>query len=143
MKDKLLDILLIVLALVAIASIIFVGAKSVGASWCPLKKGSTPEEQERICYAWNISQDINWILTLERESGFSPDAISPINYDGSRDYTICQLNSRYHWSFIASNPSWEQQLHYCAGVYASSGGTDFYGYFKRFQVIDRFIIFNN
>ena len=114
----------------------------VSASWAPLKRNTTPEVQEVINYAWHISQDEAWILTLERESGFYPEAKSPINYDGSRDYFLCQLNSRYHWNFIKTNPNWKQQLLYCAEVYSRSGGKAFYGYFVRNTVKDRFIFFS-
>ena len=127
---------LLILLLILIPNITF-------ASWAPLKKNTTPEIQEVINYAWHISQDPAWILTLERESGFYPDAISQSNADGSRDYYICQLNSRYHWEFIKTKPNWKQQLHYCAEVYSRSGGKSFYGYFVRNTVKNRFIFFNN
>ena len=118
---------------------------SAKASWAPLKKGANPQTQEFINYAWHISQDKSFIMTIERESGFSLGAISPMNYDGSVDRGIMQLNSRYHGAFINSPEfgDYKHQLLYGAEVYARSGGKAFNGYFKRYEVYNRFIWYNN
>ena len=117
----------------------------VGATWAPILKGGDENQQEFVRYAWSISQDVNWILTIARESGFSLGAISPLNSDGSRDRGIMQLNSRYHGAFISSPEfgDYKHQLLYGAEVYARSGGKAFNGYFKRWQVYNRFIWFSN
>lgn len=115
------------------------------APQAPLKK-NTGEGlvQDIIRYAWEISPDPDFIATLEAESGFNPEAISPPNWDGSRDFLLCQLNSRYHWSFIKTNPDWKSQVHYCASVYANASSRGilhrtFYGWNKREQMKERFI----
>ena len=118
--------------------------QSAKASWAPLKKNTTPEIQEKINMVWHYSQDPAVVLTFERESGFA-NAISPYNLDGSRDYSECQLNSRYHWAFISSPAfqDWRERIAYCMEVYSRSGGKSFNGYFVRNTVKNRFIFFNN
>lgn len=114
------------------------------ASWAPLKKNATPEQQEKINMIWHYSQDPAVVLTFERESGLN-NAISYYNADGSRDFGECQLNSRYHWAFISSPAfqDWHERIAYCMEVFSRSKGTAFYGFFVRNTVKDRFLFFNN
>ena len=116
---------------------------STQATWAPLKKVGNPEQDEAIRYAWSISQDPNWIMTLERESGFYLKARN-VNYNNSIDSGLCQLNSTYHWRFINSPEfqDYRHQLLYCAEVYSRNKNA-FYGHAKRLQVKDRFVWFNN
>ncbi len=121
--------------------------QSAKASWCPIKKNTSPEIQDVICYFWQISPDPDFILTIERESGFYPEA-KGYNTNGTFDWGLGQLNSAYHSKFINSKPNWIQQAHYVAEVYARASRegklqTTFYGYGVRNTVKDRFIFFKN
>lgn len=79
------------------------------------------------------------LATWYAESGFTPSSISGINSNGTRDYGICQLNSRYHTPFIES-PDFQdpyKQIDYCVSVYydavkkGRSLGSVWYGWANR------------
>ncbi len=59
------------------------------------------------------------VMTWIHESGFNPEAVSGKNSNGTRDYGLCQLNSRYHWEFINSEEFKDpiKQIDYCLSVY--------------------------
>lgn len=107
----------------------------------PLKKGSGGYTQELLRLAWDISPDPNWIMTIEAESGWRIDAVSPTG-----DYGLCQLNRSYHRRFIESEGFKDPrtQLLYCASVYANAASrgrlqTTFYGYNVRLKTKNNFI----
>jgi hypothetical protein len=99
------------------------------------KKGASSEQNQWIQYAYERC-GLDCVLTFEAESGWIllRESIKA-NRDGTRDFGVCQLNSRYHKKFINSqdfqNPY--KQLDYCIGVWndAIKRGrikTTFYGY---------------
>ncbi len=47
------------------------------------EEGLTTEEKNTLC------------ATVGGESGWIPEAVGPLNKDGTRDYGICQINSHY------------------------------------------------
>jgi hypothetical protein len=130
----------LVLAVLVAVSIIFVlTAHKTYASWVPLRVDGNQEKQDKVAWAWQISPDPNWIMTIERESGFD-NAISPTG-----DYGECQLNYKYHKAFINSPEfkDWRIRILYCAEVYSRDNGKSFSGFFVRNTVKNRFTWFNN
>lgn len=110
--------------------------------YAPLKIGGSERQQEIIAFAWDISQDPDWIATLEAENGlWTVDRVGVTN-----DRGLCQLNPRYHWAFINSEQfqDYRAQLLYCAQVYASASAqgrlsTTFYGWNKRSITKNNFV----
>ena len=115
-----------------------------------IKTWSDYEQLKLINYAYEISNNVDFIYTIEAESSkWSVDIVSVANSNGTKDYWICMLNSQYHSKFINSEDfkDWYKQLDYCWGVYQdwikkSRLETTFYGYNARSKVKDRFIINN-
>ena len=130
---------IILLVLTALAIIFAFVANKAYATWVPLRTDGNQEKQDKVACAWQISQDPNWIMTIERESGFD-NAISPTG-----DYGECQLNYKYHKAFIDSPDfqDWRVRILYCAEVYARGNGSSFAGYYVRNTVKNRFIWFTN
>jgi hypothetical protein len=129
----------ILVILVGLAIILAVAVNSASASWVPLRTDGNKEKQDKVAWAWQISQDPNWIMTIERESGFD----NAISHTG--DYGECQLNYRYHKAFI-NDPKfqdWRIRILYCAEVYARDNGRSFAGFYVRNTVKNRFVWFNN
>lgn len=109
----------------------------------PIKIGASHEQNQWIKYAFDRC-GIECIKTWIAESGFVLDRKSnSVNYDGTRDYGICQMNSRYHKQFIFKNKkhgSFSQefldpykQLDRCIGIWNDAMKknrikTTFYGY---------------
>ena len=114
-----------------------------------IKKNASPQQQEKVDYAWKISKDPDFIYTLEMENGlWTKNRLSnQVGINGYRDQGLCQLNRQYHLDFIMS-PEFqdhEKQLDYCWEVYknAKEGGrinTTFYGYNNRHKAKDHFIL---
>ncbi len=109
----------------------------------PIKIGGTPEQQEIIDYAWSISNDPDWILTLNTESGnWTVDRIGGLNngYIG-----LCQMSMYYHREFISAPEFYDyrHQLLYCAELYSRAmeeGRIDiiFQGYTDRWKSVSNF-----
>lgn len=105
----------------------------------PVKKGASKEMQEMVDYAWKLSKDLDFILTIEAESGFNPKAVNK-NRDGSIDSGIAQINHYWH-KHIVRDPKyqdWKFQLEQGWKLY--KGGTRFYGYDVRHRVQNRFVM---
>lgn len=67
------------------------------------KNGASKEQNEWISYAF-ARCGIDCVTTWQAESGWVLDRKgNTANKDGSRDYGECQMNSRYHASFIFAN----------------------------------------
>lgn len=51
-----------------------------------------------LCKDYNAPEDFYYLIlaVMERESCFDVNAISDLNSNGTRDYGICQINSKYH-----------------------------------------------
>jgi len=114
----------------------------------PVKIDGTQEQQEIIDYAWSLSNDQDWILTLETENGhWTVDRIGGLNngYIG-----LCQLSRYYHKAFIESPEflDYKHQLLYCVEVYARAMDegrihSTFQGYTDRWKAINNFTWRNN
>ena len=106
-----------------------------------MKKGASPEQQEKIDYAFLISNnDKDFVYTLEAENGLWSTERSSIivGANGYRDVGLCQLSRQWHSDFINSPEfkDYKKQLEYCWGVYQDGVKrgrikTTFYGYNKR------------
>jgi len=110
------------------------------------KKITDPYTQQIIDYAYKTWGE-DFVLTLEAESWFNPDAISPKNTNWSRDYGLCQLNSNYYSDFINSkafsNPF--SQIDLCRLIYKNWIDRwilhkRMFWYNVRHKVRDRFIL---
>ena len=72
---------------------------------------------------WNIKWTYsceNFILTLNSENWWrNKDIVSPQNWNWTRDYGLCQLNSAYHSNFINSSHFADpyRQIEYCLWVW--------------------------
>lgn len=95
-----------------------------------LKKGASPEQQEKIDYAYEISQDENFVYLLEAENGHF-DHLRPsksVGSNGFRDYGLCQINAGWHPAIVNDRrfrADWRWQLQTCLRLYQT--GTVFYG----------------
>jgi hypothetical protein len=113
----------------------------------PIKRKSGTDEQHKIVeYLWNKTQNIDLILTFERESGLDKNAYN-VNKNGSFDKGLCQVNSNYHLDWINSKDFKDiyKQMDYCIDLYLSYEkrgivGKRFYAYNKRSTVRDRYVI---
>lgn len=112
----------------------------------PYKIGAGVEQQQLIQYVWEKTHEPRLIYTIEAESGWIWDRVGiAANYDGTRDYLLCQLNSYWHKEFLASSEAQDpyKVADYCIAVWgdASIKGkltTTFYGYNNINKVKDRF-----
>jgi hypothetical protein len=114
--------------------------KILGQSYC-LRKDYGVNGNKKIAMASVISDnDLSFLATIEIESGWNENAVSPINSNGTRDYGVMQLNSKYHWKFINSEEFKDvrEQLKYGYAVYQDRPQA-FYGWYKRKKVYERFI----
>jgi hypothetical protein len=112
---------------------------STRPSASPVKKGASKAMQEMVDYAWSISQSIDFVLTIEAESGFNPKARN-VNRNGTVDSGLAQINHFYHPS-IVKDPrfkDWKWQLEKGWELY--KGGTRFYGKDVRHKVRNRFVM---
>lgn len=104
-----------------------------------IKKNATPSMQEMVDYAWSISKNVDFILTIEAESRFNPRAVGR-NSNGTRDHGIAQINDYWHRD-IVKDPrfaDWKWQLEKGWELYKS--GTKFYGFDVRHKVRNRFVM---
>jgi len=136
------------LILATFLALFFAGSASAKVSnhpiykYAPIKIGGSDRQNEVIAFAWDISQDPDWIATLEAENGlWTTDRVGVTG-----DRGLCQLNPRYHWAFINSPEfnDYKQQLLYCAQVYSQASqkgriSTTFYGWNRRAITKNNFI----
>jgi hypothetical protein len=111
------------------------------------QKHNVGQDQNQIIKYASIAtaNNLDFISTLEAENGlFSIDRVSKPNRNGTKDYGLCQLNSRYHSNFIKSADfkDYKKQIDYCWKVYQKRP-TAFYGYYKREKVKSRFYLTTN
>lgn len=105
----------------------------------PMKIGASPSMQAMVDYAWSISKSMDFVLTIEAESGFNPQARN-VNRNGTVDSGIAQINHYYHPQ-IVKDPrfsDWKWQLEQGWKLY--KGGTRFYGFDVRHKVKNRFVM---
>lgn len=104
----------------------------------PVKKNASAAMQEMVSYAWELSKDMDFVLTIEAESGFNPAARN-VNRNGTVDSGIAQINHYYHPAIVRDPrfKDWKWQLEQAWKLYA--GGTKFFGHDVRYRVRDRFI----
>lgn len=99
---------------------------------------------ESVNYAWNKWKDMDFILTIDQESRWNPEAIGDVDHPKVGDYAYgyCQYNSAWHKDKIAyykSLPSWKEKIDWCHERYIEAmdrkwwiGGT-FHGYNARLK----------
>lgn len=95
--------------------------------------------QEMVAYAWQLSHDMDFIYTIEGESGFNPAAINH-NRDGSVDRGIAQINAYFHPEIVHDKrfADWRWQLEQGWKMYR--GGVRFYAYDTRWKHVPDFIL---
>ena len=95
----------------------------------PYKIGASDKQNEYVAYAWEISQDMDFIYMIESESGWVLDRVSGYNSNGHRDWGLGQISSYWHPEIINDprfqNNDWRWELDTCLRLY--DGGTKFYG----------------
>ena len=90
--------------------------KPTSEATAPIKKGGSAEQQELIALAWEISgYDPEMIITFEQEHGWIFDH----EPSATNDYTFCQLNYKWHKTFLDDPKSLipENQVRYCVDVW--------------------------
>lgn len=120
--------------------------KSPVATVAPIKVWAPVEQQELVNYARSISNNIDFILTVERESGFRWDAIG----DWNTSYGLCQRHvpgkkNRRLTSDDVAIKNWYNMLDKCRWSYQIKEKTTgvwswLHAYSVRHTVVDRFII---
>jgi hypothetical protein len=94
-----------------------------------LKKGASPEQQEKVDYAYNLSHDENFIYVLEAENGLWDENRTSVlsGPHGERDRGLCQVNSYWHSAITKSRnfSNWKWQINECLSLFRSH--TRFYG----------------
>lgn len=102
------------------------------------------EVLDSVNYAWNKWKDMDFILTIDQESRWNPDAVGDVDHPNKWDYAYgyCQYNSAWHKDKIAyykSLPSWKEKIDWCHERYIEAmdraggiGGT-FHGYNSRLK----------
>jgi hypothetical protein len=108
--------------------------EEIGERMAITKIGASEEQNQWINYAYNRC-GIDCVKTWEGESGWRLNIVSKPNTNGTKDYSLCQLNSQYHWDFINSEAIKDpyKVLDYCIAVWndAKKKGrlkTTFYAY---------------
>ena len=98
--------------------------------------------QEVINYAWEISNDKEFIYMLEGENAlYDHKRQSEVYKDGIREdsHGLCQVHRQWH-SHIVDDPrffsDWRWQARQCLELW--KGGTTFYGYNNRWYSITKF-----
>lgn len=102
------------------------------------------QELESVNYAWNKWKDMDFILTIDQESRWNPEATWDVDHPNKGDYAYgyCQYNSNWHKDKIAyykSLPTWKEKIDWCHERYIEAmnragwiGGT-FHGYNARLK----------
>lgn len=96
----------------------------------PRKIGSSPEQQEKVDYAWEISKDPYFIYLLEAENGLWTHTRrhNPANNSAGVDWGLCGTNDYWHPQRV-NDPrflgDWKWQMRECLTMF--KGGTTFYG----------------
>lgn len=96
----------------------------------PRKIGSSPEQQEKVQYAWEISKDPYFIYLLEAENGLwtHDRKHNPALNTAGVDWGLCGTNDYWHPQRV-NDPrflsDWKWQMRECLTMY--KGGTTFYG----------------
>lgn len=96
----------------------------------PYKKGGSPEQQEKVHYAWEISKDPDFVYLLEAENGLWTHTRrhDPENNVVGVDWGLCGTNDYWHPQRV-NDPrfmtDWKWQVRECLTMY--NGGTTFYG----------------
>lgn len=111
-----------------------------------VRKDGNQKSQEIIDYIFNKTKNVNMILTFQKENGsWDVNTVSKPNSNGTRDYGICQVNSKYHSNWIKDPrfKEWKNQADYCIEIYlkAEKKGTlrtTFYAYNIRSQALQFF-----
>ena len=114
--------------------------------WRAYKVGASDEVNEKINYAYMVSNNKDFVLTLNAENqSWDEHLHSYKKYERGgqlwSDSGICQI-SRYYHTHIVTDPKWSDwrwQIDQCLKLYKS--GTRFYGYDHRHKRGTK-IIFN-
>lgn len=109
------------------------------------KLGAGDEVNVLVSYAYDISQNKDFVLTLGWENGlWQWDRVNHAanNTNGHRDVGMCMLNRQWHHEFIDSEEFKDpyKQLDYCWEVYQDGVArgritTTFYGYNHRLKLV--------
>lgn len=110
----------------------------------PIKIWANDEQQALVKYAWKVSWNIDFILTIERESWFRRDAV----WDWWTSYWLCQWHQpwkvwRWKYSTDQALANWYNMIDKCwesRQIKWDKIWSWLYGYNTRHQVKNRFVI---
>ena len=109
------------------------------------------KQMDSLTYAWQAWGDMDFILTIQKESQFNESSKGDIDRPGKWDYSFgyCQYNTKWQHLWLAEYEklsTWQEKLNHCHEkyVYASTlpggVGSRFHGYNDRLTNKDRFVI---
>lgn len=109
------------------------------------------KQMDALTYAWHAWGDMDFILTIQKESQFNPESKGDIDRPNKGDYSFgyCQYNSKWQHLWLEEYKNlktYQEQLNHCHEkyVYASTlrggVGSRFHGYNDRLKNSSRFVI---
>lgn len=109
------------------------------------------KQMDSLTYAWQAWGDMDFILTIQKESQFNESSKGDIDRPGKWDFSFgyCQYNTKWQHLWLAEYEklsTWQEKLNHCHEkyVYASTlpggVGSRFHGYNDRLTNKDRFVI---
>lgn len=109
------------------------------------------KQMDALTYAWQAWGDMDFILTIQKESQFNPQSKGDIDRPNKGDYSLgyCQYNTHYQPEWLAEYnkfTTYQEQLNHCHEKYTYAAslpggvGSRFHGYNTRMDNKDRFVI---
>lgn len=109
------------------------------------------KQMDALTYAYQAWGDMDFILTIQKESQFNPESKGDIDRPNKGDYSFgyCQYNTNYQPDWLSEYKNlktYQEQLNHCHEkyVYASTlpggVGSRFHGYNDRMKNKNRFVI---
>lgn len=109
------------------------------------------KKMDALTYAWQAWGDMDFILTIEKESSFNPDDKGDIDNPSKGDFSFgyCQYNTKWQPAWLSEYTklkTYQEQLNHChekytyASTLSGGVGSRFHGYNDRLKNKDRFII---
>lgn len=109
------------------------------------------KQMDALTYAYQAWGDMDFILTIQKESQFNPESKGDIDRPTKGDYSFgyCQYNTHHQPAWLSEYTNlktYQEQLNHCHEKYTYAStlpggiGSRFHGYNTRMDNKDRFII---
>jgi len=109
------------------------------------------KQMDALTYAWQAWGDMDFILTIQKESQFNPKSKGDIDRPNKGDYSFgyCQYNTKWQHLWLSEYTNlktYQEQLNHCHEKYTYAStlpggvGSRFHGYTDRLTNKDRFVI---